>query len=356
MSTGPHPAASVSVASTTRWRVKPALRALWRDGSNLQLGITPAHAVVLSGLTPADRSLLDLLDGSRDRAAVVGAASAAGLPTQRVNDLLDSLADAGVLDDAAANPLRLPENQRQQLEPDLASLSLRHRQPGAAVRVLERRRQASVSVHGTGRVGATLVGLLAAAGIGRIGCVDTAPVRPADLAPGGIADVGQTRADATVAHARRVAPSAVVDAGLPADPLLAVVTPAGGLPAPEVVSALRHRPHLLAGVSETTAFIGPLVLPGRTPCLRCLAIGRGDRDPVWPALAAQLVSDPAATEACDVVLATLAAAHAALETLAWVDGERPATVGGILELRLDDARLRRRSVTAHPGCGCGAAD
>ena len=34
----------------------------------------------------------------------------------------------------------------------------------------------------------------------------------------------------------------------------------------------------------------------------------------------------------------------------------PATVGGVVELGLDDGQLRRRSIAPHPSCGCGAAD
>jgi hypothetical protein len=31
-------------------------------------------------------------------------------------------------------------------------------------------------------------------------------------------------------------------------------------------------------------------------------------------------------------------------------------VGGTVELSLLDLRLRRRTIAAHPGCGCGAID
>jgi hypothetical protein len=55
------------------------------------------------------------------------------------------------------------------------------------------------------------------------------------------------------------------------------------------------------------------------------------------------------------VLATLAAAIAAAQALALLDGDDPATLDGSLELRLPDWRVRRRTWLPHPLCTCGAA-
>jgi bacteriocin biosynthesis cyclodehydratase domain-containing protein len=111
----------------------------------------------------------------------------------------------------------------------------------------------------------------------------------------------------------------------------------------------------LAQVCETTGTIGPLVVPGRTPCLRCVALARGDRDPQWPSVAAQLSGAGTLPEACDVTLATLVAALTAMQVLDYVDDvNRPAALGRVLEYDLGAGTLRRRSVRPHPACGCGA--
>jgi hypothetical protein len=52
------------------------------------------------------------------------------------------------------------------------------------------------------------------------------------------------------------------------------------------------RPHLPIVLSPGAAEIGPLVTPGATACLACLAAARRDADPAWPALAAQLIGRP----------------------------------------------------------------
>jgi hypothetical protein len=147
-----------------------------------------------------------------------------------------------------------------------------------------------------------------------------------------------------------------------AAPTFAVVTSLGGFPDAEAVASVRELPHLFVDVCETTATIGPFVLPGVTPCLRCLQLSRGDRDHRWPMLAAQLVNRSVAVEACDVTVATLASALTATHALQWVDAAGNDVVadidsaGGVLEWDLVDRRLRRRSLPAHPACGCGAGD
>ena len=340
-----------SVPLPVRPVLKPALRQVWRDAVTLQLGLAPQRAIVLAGLQPHDSHLIGLLDGSRDVAAVFNDASALGCPPERAVALIELLAAADALDDGP------PADPR--LEPDLLSLSLLHPGPGAAARVLSRRRAASVAVYGAGRVGAAVATLLAAAGVGRLAVVDEGPVRPADLGPAGIREQGAgTRATAVVAPLRRISPALTVSPVAPAHADMAVVAPVTTVPPPEVLATVRHHPHLLVTVRETTAVVGPLVRPGRTPCLRCMHLARADRDPHWATLTAQLTGSSRAVESCDVVLATIAAALTVGQVLAAVDvpDAKPATVGGVLEIGLDDGQLRRRSIAPHPSCGCGAGD
>ena len=47
-------------------------------------------------------------------------------------------------------------------------------------------------------------------------------------------------------------------------------------------------PHLPVRVRDGTGVVGPLVIPGLSSCLMCADLHRTDRDPAWPALAAQL--------------------------------------------------------------------
>jgi bacteriocin biosynthesis cyclodehydratase domain-containing protein len=364
-------------AEAVRPQLKPALRRLWRDPATLQLGLDPSHSVVLSGVESADTALLDLLDGSRELDEVGAEATRRGHDASRVGPLIATLREAAALDDATVR--RYPSEGR--LSPDLLSLSLTHRAPGAAVGVMKRRESTTVEVAGAGRVGATVAALLAAAGIGRLEVNDPGPLRAADLSPGGVRACG-SRLNSRARAARMVlgnageriateqvgfdAPDDARIGMSPADVVVVLAPPTSVLP-PEWLAAVRHHPHLPVVIRETTAVIGPFVLPGRTPCLRCLELTRGDRDPAWPALAAQLIGHAHGVEPCDIALASAAASIVALHVLAAVDGPvldgppldaaadpLPPSVGGVLELSLRDLRLRRRTLTAHPGCGCGA--
>jgi hypothetical protein len=82
--------------------MRPALKAgllpLWRDRDTLQLGVDPRRAVALTGLGKA-AAVISLLDGSRDREAVIAAAQSYGIPAGAADRVLALLAAAGVLDD-----------------------------------------------------------------------------------------------------------------------------------------------------------------------------------------------------------------------------------------------------------------
>ncbi len=351
--------------------LNPALAAIWRDESTLQLGVDPLRAVVIAGVTPSRAAFLSRLDGTLTRPEALAAASAHGLSLAEATRCLELLSDGGVLVDGGSDRrplLAMAAAERDRLAPDLAAWSCDRRtgRPGseATSAQLVRRRQAVVSIDGAGWVGATLAGLLAAAGVGQLALVDERVMRGYDVAPGGAgpASVRQPRAAAALAAARVTAPA--TRSGLPrgTHPDLCVLCPDGAY-----VDPLRRDrlladgvPHLLATTYESVGVVGPLVVPGRTPCLRCLDLHRVDRDRSWPLVSAQLakpgrqLAGVATVAACDVVLATAVAAHAALAALAFLDapGEESSLSGAGLELRPPEGRTRRRSWPAHPSCGC----
>ncbi|GGT28291.1 ThiF family adenylyltransferase [Nonomuraea spiralis] len=192
-----------------RPRLKPALRRILRDEHTLQYGVHPLRAVTLTGLTRSVRQWIEGLDGTRDLRRVLRDAAAAGLDEPCAQALLDYLTTRGALHDAGPFPEPLRElslAERDRLKPDLDALDLASNTPEGGVELLRRRREAKVRVYGAGRVGAQIVALLAAGGVGDIRVVDPGPVRPGDLTPGGLtwAELGLSREEGAAAVARRV--------------------------------------------------------------------------------------------------------------------------------------------------------
>lgn len=337
---------------------RPALRAglacLWRDDETVQIGVDPQRAVVLAGLDPARTRVLEALDGTRNRAELVAIGGRWGIGSTDVDDLLSFLHKHDLLEpDRTTSTVRsLSPAERGRLGPDLTSIALVR--GDARVTALRQRRAAWVEIHGGGRVGAGIAALLGAAGIGRVTVVDSRLVTEADVAPlaATIGQVGERRGAAATARIGELASSTATKAGH-SRPDVTVLAPDHG-PDATLTAEWTRDPgvHLLAYVRETTGVIGPFVLPGKSACLRCVDLHRTDRDPAWPRLSVQLARQGIAVAACDVALAALVSAHAALHVLMRLEGDEPPSVGASLETSLPDATTRRRPWQPHPSCGC----
>jgi hypothetical protein len=339
---------------------KPALRQTWRDRHTLQIGTTPERALLLRVDGPA-AAFIAALDGRRSVDELVASAERYGLAAADAADLLNVLTASGLLDDAATDtaPVRtLPAVERDRLRPDLAALSLRDGAPGDALRTLARRRAAAVVVYGAGRVGALVAQQLAAAGVGYVVPVDAGRARGCDVAPGGLGvdAIGRRRQDALREAMRRTAPSVRTRQPSGREVDVAVVAQQAGWSStlPDRLLAA-GTPHLLVGMRETGAELGPFVLPGSSSCVRCHHMHRADLDPAWPRILAQLRSNAHGDDLdapCDSTLAALVAAHAALHVLGFVDGEQPPSVDATISFSLPWGEIGRRSWARHPACGC----
>jgi hypothetical protein len=240
------------------------------------------------------------------------------------------------------------------LASELSALTAAHGERGAEL--LSARRHGSVAIHGTGRAGSVIAAVLAAAGVGRTYTHSLSEVRQHQAAPGGVtlADEGTPLSTATAAAVRRVAPEAETSPP-PNSARPDLVILACDEPVEEDRRDALHAQgvaHLVVAVRPSSAVIGPLVIPGLSSCLRCADLHRLDRDPAWNALAVQLQTPRRPRDGSPVALVTAAAGLAAMQALAFLDGEDPASIEGTLELHMPDWRLRRRTRAPHPDCDC----
>ncbi len=300
-------------SAVMRPALKSGLLPVWRDRDTVQIGIDPRRAIALSGMARA-AVVLGLLDGSRDRDQVIAAAAESGVPSEATERILTLLASGGALDDFPASTFReLPARSRARLAAELATTSLAHGDCDGGARSLARRRDVAVWIDGERQIGRAVARILSASGVVRV-MVGAIQDRRPDLA----VVVGRQHQDRM--------------AGLVANGI----------------------PHLAVLAGEAIGVVGPLVIPGRTSCLRCLDHIRASMDPAWPLILAQLALRRPDPPACDAVLSAAVAAQAAAQALIAIDRSPScaATVNGTLELVLPDWRWRRRTWPPHPGCYC----
>lgn len=300
--------------------MRPALKSgllpVWRDRDTLQIGIDPRRAIALSGMGQA-AALIGLLDGSRDRDQLLTAAAMHGVPVPICERILTLLAAGGAIDDFPASTLReLPAQARARLAAELATASLAHGDGDGGARSLARRRAALVWIAGDRRIGRAITRILRASGVNKV----------------------VTAKPATAAR-----------------PDLAILV--GLQPQDRPARLVAERvPHLAVSAGEAIGVVGPMVIPGRTACMRCLDYVRAGLDPAWPLILAQLATRRPEPPACDTVLASAVAAQAAAQALTAID-KTPAScasVNGTLELELPGWQWRRRSWRPHPACPCAA--
>jgi hypothetical protein len=324
----------------------PGLRVLRRSATALQIGVDARRALVVDDC-PGLRAVLAAMDGVRREHEVIDAAVAAGVDQADAAGVLRALSEQAVLTDA--DELVGPASGGNSRGPDLAALSLlawHGRSSGGAVALRSRRRRARVAIVGLGEVGATAARLMAAAGIGELRLSDEvrAPAVASELQQSSLETTVELTAAGTDADVVLFAPQGMGSA-CEADRDLAAGYMRAGVA------------HCVATVRETTGVLGPFVVPGWTPCLRCLDLARADADPAWPAVLAQLVPSahpvPVSDPPAEIALATLVGAWASVELLAYVQELPLATAGATLEVALTHPLPRRREWAAHPGCGCG---
>jgi hypothetical protein len=280
--------------------LRPGSPLLRRDAEHLQLGTEPGHALVLNADGPLARMLCSL-DGVRTD-------DDPDFDTATVR----ALCAAGVVVDADA------WRGEAGLEREAVHLLSRGVDAAAARRQLARRRDAEVRIVDGDDLAASLAGLLEASGVGTVST--GGPPRP------GI-DLAILVADGEAARE-------LGDECLRSDV-----------------------PHLVAAVRDGCGIVGPLVIPGRTACLRCVDTERATVDAAWPAVLAQLgrpLSGPSSSpfRAASAVLDAAVSVLVVRDVLAQLAGEPALSHNATVRIGPDLADLRRQRWPLQPDCGC----
>jgi hypothetical protein len=339
-------------------RLRPGTPVLSRGGGQVQCGSDPRWSFVLSGLTPAEETWLEEI-AERRHVTVEQSAARCGVPAERRDEIMTALFRAGVLVPVptAAGAVTAPADGAA----DATVLGML-RPDGAGLATLADRARRVVGVVGLGRLGTAVALHLATAGVGGLLLHDPLPVQVTDVGLGGLrtVDVGQARDDAVRSMLAERSPRTTVRVddtragGTGLDPttldVVVVTEPHAAHPARYQRLLGLGVPHLPVVVREADVVVGPFVRPGRSACVACVDLARADADREWPALATQLREVAEPTQ--EATLAAVAAATAAGQVLAQLDGHRPAAVGACLEISLPAGLPRVRPAEPHPRCGC----
>jgi bacteriocin biosynthesis cyclodehydratase domain-containing protein len=331
-------------------RVIPDLRVLRRRPDEIQVGLDSRLAAVVSGLPEPVVTALRRLNGDREADDLVAEHGGS------MRSALTALATRGLLEDASSQSPPLPAR----LAGETSATAMRtaagaeHGRDDPSVR-----RGLAVAVQGDGRLAVAVACLLAGAGVGWVHVVAGGSVRPEDVGTGYLAkNVGRRRAMAATQAVARV-DAAVRTTPFDQDRAPDLVVLADSLVfEPAGVHALSSAgvPHLAVRMRDGVGIVGPLVVPGRTSCLRCADLHRGDLDEHWPKIAVQLTGQVQLADLASTQATAALAVSEALDGLCWLRGQAdpPKTRETTLELDLASATIRHRTWPAHAGCTCDA--
>lgn len=351
------------------WR--PGLRVWWRSETEAQLGLDPP--TILFGLTRADHDLLDALAAADPQLDCWSVAQRLGWTRAKFAAFLRRL-PAHALVDAPSPQVSAVSRYWSLAEAAGAPHSIR-------------RHSARAALDGADPLGLQIAEGLLGAGVHTLFIHDQRTVSAQDVHPGAYVteEIGHPRTRAALARLRPRYPMSFISPGRPPrreqrspvaphqEDLPQVYAPLlrgahGEVPpkdagvdvaivvASGAVEPWRVRPHAEAGtpvvpvtVRDLDVVVGPLLAhPGL--CVRCVHLALTDADPRWPAVATQVAAQ--ATPNLDPVVTSLAAATAAHQAVALMDG-RPTAITG-MSVHVDGVHPipRFQRWDAHPRCGC----
>lgn len=306
--------------------------------------------------------LLDLLNGSLSVAELIARVSAWQPPItdRQVIMLLNSFAAHGFLMTGSlintndANP-SLSERYIERHSRDLEFYALFEKAGKSRFGHLARIHDAKVVVIGMGGLGSWICLALACLGVGSIVGIDPDFVEPSNLARQPIYlsdDVGQLKVEAARAFFQRFSPemefiavSKLVTASEELVPTIRdsnLIVLAADWP-PRTIGRLTNTAAVEAGVPALYAFggldsvvVGPLVVPGVTPCYECLASMRSGESHLAELFvrASREQWEMAPTPAI-VAVPSILGNMLAWESLCWLTGvQEPQSLGCLLQLDL----------------------
>lgn len=327
-------------------------------------------------VTSPARSALAAMDGAHTCKEL---SSWLGVPLTQIENLVRELDAAGLIDTEKAKismhtRFHSPNAHRashegddssdgavQQLQaklaPELSLATWLENVRDGGVTTLSKRRDWQVNIFGDSRIATLLYGILLSSGISESSIESPnnhKKIGEADLCAGFLhpSDIGHSYAIRTDELSRELSlfpPAKRADA-IPQQKLVVAV---GNTYADQMQEWISQGvPHLFIDTPDSASLsIGPIVIPGQSPCARCISISRDDQNPTWREMSMQ--KQVALPREVPVSVAHYIAGVAALELLRFIDEGQSQLIGR--SARLDyraPSILEWQTFTRHPACGC----
>lgn len=334
----------------------------------------------LEVLSPA-RSALPDMDGTRTCEEL---SQNLGIPLSDITTLLSELDRMGLIDTerstiAVHTRFHSPNANRashegddsndgavQQLHarllPELSFTTWLSEVRDGGVSAIGRRRDWHVAIHGDSRIATLLYGILLSSGISHTSLFAADAhkrISEKDMCAGFLhpSDIGLPYKTRTQELSRELSlfpmmkgPKAVKESF---DGLRKLAIAVGNVPADQVQEWMSDGvPHLFIDTPDSARIsVGPIVIPGQTPCARCVSMTREGQNPAWREISMEKLLRPASE--VPVALAHHIAGIVALELLRFMDEGQSQLIGKCVSVDYHQPTLAaQQSFTRHPACGC----
>ena len=228
------------------------------------------------------------------------------------------------------------------------------------VSLMGARRNCEITILGDSRIALLLYGILLSSGVSHTTLQPTrepSTITEQDLCAGYLraSDIGLSLTARTNDLARELSLfPAITWQGASEEPLTQKIKVAIGTPPADQLQQWMSDgiPHLLIENPDCASInIGPLVLPGKTPCWRCISLAKEEQNSLWREIERQTMT--AHPSEVPVAVAHNVAGLVALELLRFIDVGQSQLIGNSLRLNYHSPGTTEfRLLARHPACGC----
>jgi hypothetical protein len=317
------------------------------------------------------RTIIAAFDGKQSAQEI---AEALAIDCEIISQVIGQLLSAGLIDYLVTQiiaPGRFKEQDQSsdagyiqlqsKITPELSATTWIAGVNDGGVEVLTKRRSALIEISGENRVATQLYGILLASGVTQTKMAsaarrDRARIGNQDMCAGLLtnSDVGSNFQHTLEDKARELAlfPSKDKSSADEIPEVFLKVFIGNGHEAPIAQSMSEDEVHLLVSAPDGPSIdIGPLVIPGKSACSRCITLARSDQHPLSREI--DIFRSTHTELEIPVTVAHFVAAQIASEILRFIDTKKSALISTRVRTNyLDVCNPQHIRFARHPLCGC----